>query len=197
MLCTNGHNNDNTASFCATCGTSVFQPIAPATYSGFAIASLVLGILWLYWVGSILALIFGYIARSRIKRNGQKGNGMAIAGIVLGWVGIASVILTFILGASGIFSNNSSAQALQSCEADGATISVAMAAFNAQHPGVTVTESDLTGTTKGGPYLESWANNPQYYSFTLVGGTLYLQGASSGSQVIAYTGPSSCVSIGL
>ncbi|MGH7703636.1 MAG: DUF4190 domain-containing protein, partial [Gemmatimonadales bacterium] len=31
--------------------------------SGLAIASLVLGILWLGWVGSLLAVIFGHSAR--------------------------------------------------------------------------------------------------------------------------------------
>src|SRR4029453_19529286 len=34
---------------------------APAT-DGPAIASLTLGVLWIYWIGSVLALIFGYIA---------------------------------------------------------------------------------------------------------------------------------------
>ena len=33
--------------------------------NGMAIASMVLGILWIYWIGSILALIFGYVARNR------------------------------------------------------------------------------------------------------------------------------------
>ncbi|MGH3938608.1 MAG: DUF4190 domain-containing protein [Pseudonocardiaceae bacterium] len=41
---------------------------------------------------AVLALIFGYIARSQIKKRGQAGRGLAIAGIVLGWVGIAVLI---------------------------------------------------------------------------------------------------------
>jgi hypothetical protein len=67
--------------------------------NGLAIASMVLGILWLYWIGSILALVFGYVANSQIKRSGgqQGGRGMAIAGIVLGWVGIGLLILTIVL----------------------------------------------------------------------------------------------------
>jgi hypothetical protein len=65
-----------------------------------AIASMVLGICWVYWIGSILALVFGYIARRQIKTNGQKGNGMAIAGIVLGWVEIAFFVVFFIVGVS-------------------------------------------------------------------------------------------------
>lgn len=65
---------------------------APST-NGMAIAAMVLGILWVYWIGSILALIFGYVARDQIKRTGQSGDGMAIAGIVLGWVGIGFLVL--------------------------------------------------------------------------------------------------------
>jgi hypothetical protein len=57
-----------------------------------AIASMVLGILWLDWIGSVLALIFGFVARSQIRQRNQKGDGMAIAGIVLGFVGLAAFI---------------------------------------------------------------------------------------------------------
>ena len=65
--------------------------------NGFAIAAMVLGIVWIYWIGSILALVFGYVARRQIKQRGQKGDGMAIAGIVLGWVGVASLIIVVII----------------------------------------------------------------------------------------------------
>lgn len=73
-------------------------PPAAARTNGFAIASLVLGILWVYWIGSILALIFGYVAKRDIDRSGgaQSGRGMAIAGIVLGWVGVGTLVLFLI-----------------------------------------------------------------------------------------------------
>lgn len=71
-----------------------YQPYArPTSTNGLAIASMVLGILWIYWIGSILALVFGYVARDQIKRSGQQGDGMAIAGIVLGWVGIGILLI--------------------------------------------------------------------------------------------------------
>ncbi|MGH3427192.1 MAG: DUF4190 domain-containing protein [Pseudonocardiaceae bacterium] len=72
--------------------------------NGFAIASLVLGIVWLWWIGSILALIFGYVARKQIRERGEGGNGLAIAGIVLGWVGIGVFALFFIIGFAKGFS---------------------------------------------------------------------------------------------
>lgn len=89
-------------------GPSVMgQPVAQTKTNGFAIASLVLGIVWIYGVGSILALIFGYIAKGSIDRsNGREtGRGMAIAGIVLGWIGVAGVILLIILAAV-VLNNN-------------------------------------------------------------------------------------------
>lgn len=67
--------------------------------NGFAIASLVLGILWIWWVGSALALVFGYVAKSQIDRSGgvEGGRGLAVAGIVLGWIGVAIAILVFLV----------------------------------------------------------------------------------------------------
>jgi len=69
------------------------------TTNGMAIASLILGILWLWWLGSVLALIFGYVAKGQIDRSGgqESGRGMAIAGIVLGWIGVATLALIIVL----------------------------------------------------------------------------------------------------
>jgi hypothetical protein len=60
---------------------------------------MVLGILWIYWVGSILALVFGYVAKGQIDRSAgrQGGRGMAIAGIVLGWIGVAVLAIVLVL----------------------------------------------------------------------------------------------------
>jgi len=66
-----------------------------------AIASMVLGILWIYWIGSILALIFGYMSLRQIKQRNEAGRGMAIAGIVLGWVGVGFLSLTIIIAIVG------------------------------------------------------------------------------------------------
>lgn len=75
-------------------GPAVFTPTAT---NGLAIASLVVGVLWLYWLGSILALVFGYIALSQIRRKNESGRGLAIAGIVLGWVGVGVLVVILIL----------------------------------------------------------------------------------------------------
>lgn len=67
-----------------------------------AIASLILGILWLYWLGSLLAIIFGHVALQQIQRShgSSTGRGMAIAGLILGYIGIAVLILVIALAIS-------------------------------------------------------------------------------------------------
>jgi hypothetical protein len=70
----------------------------PQRTNGLAIASMVLGILWLYWIGSILALVFGYTAKKQIRERGEAGGGMATAGIVLGWIGVGFLALGLVAG---------------------------------------------------------------------------------------------------
>jgi hypothetical protein len=84
-------------------GLRPYAPVAAPSTNGMAVASLVLGILWIYWIGSVLALIFGYIARQQIEQHQgmQGGRGMATAGIVLGWIGVGFLVLfvlLFVLG---------------------------------------------------------------------------------------------------
>jgi hypothetical protein len=75
------------------------SPAVPQQINGFAVVSLVMGIIWYFWIGSILALIFGYIAKGQIDalHGRQKGRGFAVAGIVLGWVGIGIFVVVAII----------------------------------------------------------------------------------------------------
>jgi hypothetical protein len=66
-----------------------------------AVASLVLGILWLCTVGSVLALVFGYLALRQIDERREGGRGLAVAGIVLGWIGVGFFVLWVLLIAIG------------------------------------------------------------------------------------------------
>lgn len=71
-------------------------PGAQQTTSGWAAASLVLGVL-----GSIpLSVIFGIVALRRIRERGQKGRGMAIAGLVLS--GVWLVLAVGIIGITAV-----------------------------------------------------------------------------------------------
>jgi hypothetical protein len=81
-------------------GTQAYQGAYPKT-NGYALASLILGIagfIVLPLLGAILALVFGYIAKGQIDRSGgaEEGRGMAVAGIILGWIGVAFAILVLI-----------------------------------------------------------------------------------------------------
>lgn len=65
--------------------------LAPPKTNGYAIASLVLGLVPVIPViGSILAIIFGILAESQVNGSGgtERGRGMAIAGTILGVLGI-------------------------------------------------------------------------------------------------------------
>jgi hypothetical protein len=67
-----------------------------------ATVSLVFGILsWflLPIIGAIVAVIAGHMARGEIRRsNGAlDGDGMATAGLVLGWLHLAFIVLAFML----------------------------------------------------------------------------------------------------
>jgi hypothetical protein len=76
-------------------------PQRPTT-DGLAVASMVLGIVWLYWIGSILAVIFAGVAIKRINAsNGWRtGKGMAIAGLVLGIVALAVLVISILAAAA-------------------------------------------------------------------------------------------------
>lgn len=73
--------------------SEIWIPAPGPQTNGLAIASLVFGILWVYWIGSILALILGYVAKRQIDREPASftGRGFAVAGIILGWVGAATL----------------------------------------------------------------------------------------------------------
>ncbi len=90
--------------------TAMPPPPAPpvgATYappsggtSGLAVASLVLGIVSFFCLGflfvvPILAIVFGHVALGRIADSGGtlRGRGLAIAGLVLGWIFIVPIVL--------------------------------------------------------------------------------------------------------
>jgi len=76
-----------------------YYPPAPKRTNGLAIASMVLGIVWIYWIGSVLAVIFAFVAKKQIREsNGaQGGDGMATAGLVLGFIGVATFVIFMII----------------------------------------------------------------------------------------------------
>ncbi len=69
-----------------------------ARVNGFAIASLACG-LGQFMVGplaTIPAIVFGHMARNQIRRTGEQGAGLALAGLVLGWGAVLLGIIVLI-----------------------------------------------------------------------------------------------------
>jgi len=71
-----------------------------ARTEGFAIASLACGIGAFFIVpvvGSILAIVFGSVARRRIAEDPRlQGAEMARAGIIIGWIGLVVAVLSIV-----------------------------------------------------------------------------------------------------
>jgi Domain of unknown function (DUF4190)/DUF1707 SHOCT-like domain len=80
-----------------------YPPVIPAPpTNGLAIGSMVCGIAEIFTLGfaAIPAVILGHLARGQIKRTGERGDGMAIAGLVLGYLGLAGWLLVILAIAS-------------------------------------------------------------------------------------------------
>ncbi|MGH9025008.1 MAG: DUF4190 domain-containing protein [Acidimicrobiia bacterium] len=84
-------------------GGPVGQPYSPqGGTNGLATAALICGIVGFFClIPAILALVFGYRARSQIDASGGErgGRGTATAGIVLGWIWIALTVLWVVVAA--------------------------------------------------------------------------------------------------
>jgi hypothetical protein len=70
------------------------QPAGPN--QGAAVAALIFGIVGFAlcpFVGSVLALVLGYLAKRGIQAAGGSAGGVALAAIVVGWLGLAIYVL--------------------------------------------------------------------------------------------------------
>jgi prepilin-type N-terminal cleavage/methylation domain-containing protein len=117
--------------------------------------------------------------------------------IVIVVLGILAAVVIFALG--GITGKT----AVAACQADGATVSVALAAFDNQNSTLTtsVTSGSLTttATTYSGPYLQSWPSNGTHYAYSINAGKLEVAIGTGSPQALAaagpYLGPTSCTGV--
>jgi hypothetical protein len=84
---------------------AVLRPIfvrRSAPTNGLAIASLVFGVLWMWWIGSVLAIVFGHIALNQMQRapHRQAGRAIAMTGMALGYLGLLLPMLGVIFAYS-------------------------------------------------------------------------------------------------
>ena len=93
--------------FCKVCGSSVSTPGAPLTppgpltpqqTDGKAIASLILGFFFFFLPAAVVAVILGHLSLSEIRKSAGrlKGEGLAIGGLVLGYMGLAVIPILII-----------------------------------------------------------------------------------------------------
>jgi len=73
-------------------------PAAGQRTNTMAVASMVCGlgqILFLF-VAGIPAIVFGHIARRQIRETGEAGDGMALAGLIMGYIGVLAPLVVII-----------------------------------------------------------------------------------------------------
>jgi hypothetical protein len=84
---------------------AAYAPAAPpavpqlARINGLATASLACALAQFMFgpLATIPAIVFGHVARHQVKRTGEQGAGLALAGLIIGWAAVILVIL-LILG---------------------------------------------------------------------------------------------------
>jgi hypothetical protein len=77
---------------------AVVTPVAKT--NGLAIASLVCGLAQFMFgpLATIPAIVFGHMARHQIRRSGEQGAGLALAGLILGWAAVILGIALLVVG---------------------------------------------------------------------------------------------------
>jgi type IV pilus assembly protein PilA len=127
MVCNQcGTQNADNGKFCSRCGTALplaatLPPAAPAgglaaapvapggfvpppTTSGKAVASLLFSFLFFFFIPAIIAIVLGHLALSDIKKSAGrlKGHGIAVTGLILGYLGVVSLPFILIIAAIAI-----------------------------------------------------------------------------------------------
>ncbi len=72
-------------------------PMRSQSTNILAILALVFGLL-----GGVLGVVFGHIALSQINRTGENGRGLAIAGLVLGYISVVAWIIVVIVAVEAV-----------------------------------------------------------------------------------------------
>ena len=70
--------------------------------NGLAIASLVAGVLWFGWIGSLAAVVMGHMALSQIARSRgtQTGRSAALIGTAFGYFGLTTLLAIILFSAA-------------------------------------------------------------------------------------------------
>jgi Domain of unknown function (DUF4190)/DUF1707 SHOCT-like domain len=84
-------------------------PVAQSTTNSMAVAALICGLGEFFTMGltAIPAVIFGHVARKQVRETGQRGDGMALAGLILGWaaIGLFAAVMAGLIVAATVTSH--------------------------------------------------------------------------------------------
>lgn len=76
-------------------------------YSGTAITAFVLSLLWIGGLGSVAAIVCAAVSMRRTRTHNQAGTGLAVAALIIGFLGlIASAWLIVVIAAAGAEMNS-------------------------------------------------------------------------------------------
>ncbi len=80
---------------------ALFAAPVPARTNPLAVAALICGIAEFLTLGltALPAVVLGHVARSQIRRTGEAGSGLAMTGLILGWLAITMWVLFIAVGA--------------------------------------------------------------------------------------------------
>ena len=177
-----GSSIDNQDQFCRKCGAQAAVLTTPAgappmvptgavQTSGKAIASLVFGLLFFVPFAFVAAVIFGHLGLSEIRKSAGrlKGDGIAIAGLVLGYMWVVSIPIVLIIAAIAIPNLLRARMAANESSALAAirTISTAQISYSGSHNGYACSLSDLGGARLIDSSLASGQKNG--YTFEITG----------------------------
>ena len=51
---------------------------------------------WVGLIGGIVAIVLGVLAKKKVKETGEKGRGMALAGMILGIIAVVLAVLILV-----------------------------------------------------------------------------------------------------
>jgi hypothetical protein len=84
----------------ATPAAAVIAMTSVAKINGLALASFACGFAQFIFgpPAAIPAIVLGHVARRQIKRTGEQGAGLALAGLILGWATVILAIVLIVVG---------------------------------------------------------------------------------------------------
>lgn len=189
--------------FCRVCGrvpsagaavtpaVGAAAPLGGAETSGKAVGSLICGLLFFIPFLFVAAIVLGHLALSEIRKSAGrlKGEGIAIAGLVLGYMGIAGIPIILIVAAIAIPNLLRARMAANESSAVGTvrTFEAAEISYAAAHPvqGYTCSLSDLADAASIKGALATGQKNG--YVFELTGCSAGTEGGPNVKfQVVAY-----------